>query len=76
MSRGRAKWQMIESLADPGMMSLEQLKAEVAELVRADELAARHWACEVQDCDGLPHEGWLHHHARAVQRQPRWLWTV
>ncbi|MGW1286369.1 hypothetical protein ACWDBD_48755 [Streptomyces sp. NPDC001118] len=67
---------MIESFADPSVMNLEQLKAEVAELVRADELSARRWACEVPGCDGLPHEGWLHHHARAAQRQPSWLWTV
>ena len=57
-------------------MSEEQLKAEVAALVRADELSARRWACEVPDCDGLPHAGWLHHHARAAQRRPLWLWTV
>ncbi|MFE3632805.1 terminase large subunit domain-containing protein [Streptomyces sp. NPDC059168] len=57
-------------------MSDEQLKAEVAALVRADGLSARRWACEVSNCDGLPHAGWLHHHARAAQRQPLWLWTV
>jgi phage terminase large subunit-like protein len=76
VSRGRAKRRMIEGFADPSVMSLEQLRAEVAELVRADELSARRWACEVPECDGLPHEGWLHHHARAAQRQPSWLWTV
>ncbi|MFK4104313.1 hypothetical protein ACI2L1_30385 [Streptomyces sp. NPDC019531] len=44
--------------------------------MRADEASAHRWACEVPACDGLPHEGWLHHHARAAQRQPLWLWTV
>ncbi|MGW3067783.1 phage terminase large subunit family protein [Streptomyces sp. NPDC001130] len=76
MSRGWAKRRLIEGFADPSVMSVEQLKAEVAELVRADELSARRWACEVPGCDGLPHEGWRHHHARAAQRQPSWLWTV
>ncbi len=76
MSRGRAKRRMVEAFADPSVMSDEQLKAEVAALVRADELSARRWACKVPNCDGLPHAGWLHHHARAAQRQPLWLWTV
>ncbi|MGW3563065.1 terminase large subunit domain-containing protein [Streptomyces sp. NPDC000941] len=76
MSRGRAKRRLIENFADPRMMTLEQLKTEVADLVHADELSARRWACGVPECDGLPHEGWLHHHARAAQRQPLWLWTV
>nr|WBO77824.1 terminase family protein [Streptomyces sp. SBE_14.2] len=76
MSRGRAKRRMVGGFADPSVMSDEQLKAEVAVLLRADELSARRWACEVPNCDGLPHAGWLHHHARAAQRQPLWLWTV
>uniref|UniRef100_A0AAU2UXA2 Terminase family protein n=1 Tax=Streptomyces sp. NBC_00003 TaxID=2903608 RepID=A0AAU2UXA2_9ACTN len=67
---------MVEQFADPSVMSEEQLKAEVAALVRADELSARRWACEVPECDGLPHAGWRHHHARAAQRRPLWLWTV
>ncbi|MFI1830737.1 terminase large subunit domain-containing protein [Streptomyces sp. NPDC020412] len=57
-------------------MGLEEIRAEIAGLVRADELAARRWACEVPECDGLPHAGWLHRHARASQRRPGWLWTV
>lgn len=76
MSGGWAKRRAIEGLADPGMMSLDQLKAEATALMRADELSARRWACERPGCDGLPHRGWLHHHARAAQRQPLWLWTV
>ncbi|WP_425834145.1 terminase large subunit domain-containing protein [Streptomyces fractus] len=58
------------------MLSEEQLRVEVAALVRADERSARRWACGVQECDGLPHVGWLHHHARASQRAPLWAWTV
>ena len=30
----------------------------------------RRWECDRTDCDGLPHEGWLHHHARAAQQEP------
>ncbi|MBY8884759.1 terminase family protein [Streptomyces sp. PTM05] len=76
MSRGWAKRQMIEDLPDPAMMSLEQMKAEVAALARADEISARRWLCDRPDCDGLPHQGWLHRHARSSQRPPTWLWTV
>ena len=28
------------------------------------------WRCDNDNCDGLPHEGWLHHHARSGQREP------
>lgn len=28
------------------------------------------WACDVPDCDGMPHTGWTHRHARADQREP------
>ncbi len=36
---------------------------------RKRELLNR-WACDVPDCDGMPHEGWTHRHARASQREP------
>lgn len=36
---------------------------------RLDRLERR-WECDRPDCDGLPHEGWLHHHARAAQHEP------
>lgn len=76
MSRGWAKRQAIEEFADPSSMTLEQVRAEVAALVRADKESARRWACDRPGCDGLPHEGWPHNHARAAQRPPEWLWTV
>lgn len=38
-------------------------------LERQAELATR-WECELDVCDGLPHTGWLHHHARTDQREP------
>lgn len=30
----------------------------------------RRWECEVDNCNGLPHEGYIHNHARASQREP------
>lgn len=45
-------------------------------LLRGDALLERkrdlvnRWACDVPDCDGLPHAGWTHRHARASQREP------
>lgn len=47
----------------------ELLVRSQALLEREKELLNR-WACDVPDCDGLPHEGWLHKHARAKQREP------
>lgn len=38
-------------------------------LERQQELASR-WVCSLPVCDGLPHAGWLHHHARTEQREP------
>lgn len=38
-------------------------------LQRQAELANR-WECDLPECDGLPHEGWLHNHARTAQREP------
>lgn len=76
MSRGWVKRQAIEEFTDPSSMTEEQLRAEVTALVRADRESARRWACDRPGCDGLPHQGWLHNHARASQRPPEWLWTV
>ncbi|WP_372407453.1 terminase large subunit domain-containing protein [Streptomyces luteireticuli] len=63
-------------LPDPALLSDAQLHAEIGALIDADERAARRWACDVPDCDGLPHDGWLHHHARAAQRIPDGDWTT
>lgn len=54
----------------------EELAAHVHSLVTSMDNSARRWACDLDDCDGLPHEGWLHNHARAKQQPPRWLWTT
>lgn len=49
--------------------AVELLARSQVLLEREKELLNR-WACDVPDCDGLPHEGWLHKHARAAQREP------
>ncbi|MBC9731076.1 terminase large subunit domain-containing protein [Streptomyces sp. TRM68367] len=64
------------ALPNPAAMSDVELQAEVAALIEADARSARRWACDHPDCDGLPHEGWLHHHARATQRLPEGAWTA
>jgi len=50
---------------------------EATDLLRqAQELLARQrdlenrWRCDRADCDGMPHEGWTHKHARGSQREP------
>lgn len=50
-------------------------------LLQAKELLAgikkdnQRWYCNKPGCDGLPHEGWTHHHARASQHPPVGDWT-
>ncbi|MEW2300016.1 terminase family protein [Streptomyces sp. NPDC006655] len=63
-------------LPDPTGMSDAELHAEITALIEADALSARRWACDRPNCDGLPHEGWLHHHARATQRLPEGAWAA
>ncbi|MFG2959756.1 terminase large subunit domain-containing protein [Streptomyces sp. NPDC048291] len=57
-------------------MSDAELHAEITALIEADAASARRWACDRTDCDGLPHTGWLHHHARATQRLPEGAWAA
>jgi predicted phage terminase large subunit-like protein len=73
---GRAKRRQIEALATPTYMTDAQLEDELRELLNQDERSRRRWACPKPGCDGLPHQGWRHHHARANQRLPAGLWTV
>jgi phage terminase large subunit-like protein len=42
----------------------------------AQRRSARRWACDIKNCDGRRHTGWLHPHARATQRPPKWAWTT
>ncbi|MGI5195645.1 hypothetical protein ACQEVY_18680 [Streptomyces sp. CA-288835] len=65
----------LAALPDPAGMSDVELQTEVAALIDADAASARRWACDRQDCDDPPHEGWLHHHARGSQVTPESEWT-
>lgn len=73
---GHAKRNLVRDLPHPELMSDDMLAAEVSALLEADERSRRRWACRVPDCDGLPHKGWLHRHARHSQRVPKWFWTT
>ncbi|MEU8521218.1 terminase family protein [Streptomyces sp. NPDC048577] len=64
------------ALPNPAGMSDAELHAEITALIEADAASARRWACDRPGCDGLPHEGWLHHHARATQRLPEGDWAA
>jgi phage terminase large subunit-like protein len=61
---------------DPAMMSDLDLMAEIHAAMVSDRKSTRRWVCEIPDCDGTPHAGWRHHHARAKQRPPSWFWTT
>ncbi|MFI1733982.1 terminase large subunit domain-containing protein [Streptomyces acidicola] len=65
----------LAALPDPAGMSDAELHAEIAALIDSDATSARRWACDRPQCDGLPHEGWLHHHARTTQRLPDGDWA-
>lgn len=73
---GRAKRAAIDALPDPALLSDDMLDAEIRQLLDADEKSRRRWACDRPGCDGMPHTGWLHKHARATQRRPSWVWTT
>ncbi|KPI15698.1 hypothetical protein OK074_2143 [Actinobacteria bacterium OK074] len=64
------------ALPDPAGMSDAELRAEISALIESDTASARRWSCARPGCDGLPHEGWLHHHARASQRLPAGDWAA
>lgn len=73
---GRAKRAALEQFAAPRLLTDAALEAEVEALVRADEESRRRWACDRPMCDGLPHRGWLHNHARWTQRIPTGVWST
>ncbi|MFE0477486.1 terminase large subunit domain-containing protein [Streptomyces sp. NPDC058947] len=66
----------LAALPDAAAMSDAELHAEITALIEADAVSARRWACDRPACDGLPHSGWLHHHARATQRPPEGDWAA
>lgn len=63
-------------LPDLRYLSRQQKLNEFRRLRRIQRQRARRWACDRPDCNGMPHAGWLHLHARAKQRPPSWGWTV
>lgn len=75
LARGHKKVQIVRDLAPPDLMTDEALEAELQALLDLEAIDARRWACDRPDCDGLPHQGWLHKHARASQRPPARWWT-
>jgi phage terminase large subunit-like protein len=52
------------------------LQAEIDQLNAAIDAEKYRWACDRKGCDGRPHEGWLHPHARASQRPPDGKWLI
>jgi phage terminase large subunit-like protein len=46
------------------------LLREASALTARLDVLSRRWECDDPSCDGRPHEGWLHPHARASQREP------
>jgi phage terminase large subunit-like protein len=66
------------ALADPGELTTEELILESEELNRQIRRDGYRWECDVPDCDGLPHAGFTHKHARATQRLPvvPLLWII
>lgn len=73
---GRAKVAAMRGLHSPALMTVEQLDFEVQALLHADTVSARRWACKRPGCNGLPHQGWRHKHARASQRPPAGDWET
>jgi phage terminase large subunit-like protein len=73
---GWTKRNALSGLVDPRMMTPDQLADEARSLLAADERNRRRWRCDRPGCDGLPHRGFLHHHARATQLPPDWSWDT
>lgn len=57
-------------------MSKRQILTEFRRLKKLKQHRAHRWLCPDPDCDGRPHKGWLHKHARGKQHPPAWAWTV
>jgi phage terminase large subunit-like protein len=75
-TRGHALRKALAALHPPEMMPDEMLDAEIRALMEADKESARRWDCPRPGCNGLPHPGWLHRHARASQRLPLGEWDT
>lgn len=74
---GHAKRQAADQLAARiRVMSPTQRRQLARRLKDLKRRRARRWACTLEACNGDPHRGWLHRHARASQRPPAWRWTI
>ncbi|KQP81607.1 terminase large subunit domain-containing protein [Aeromicrobium sp. Leaf291] len=73
---GHPRTKALQSLPVPGLLSPEQLDAEIAAHLAAAAQSARRWACSRPGCNGRPHAGWRHRHARASQRLPAGDWST
>lgn len=60
----------------PGLMTDDMLHAEIDALMKHEAKLARRWQCPRPDCDGLPHRGWIHRHARGKQHMPDGDWSL
>lgn len=66
----------VDELPPPRLMTDGALIRQLRAFADSAARSARRWACDVPDCDGHRHRGWLHRHARAPQRMPDWAWTT
>lgn len=72
---GHAKRLAVAEMAPPHLMSDEALERELRALLAAEKRDAYRWMCDRPDCNGLPHKGFLHKHARGSQHPPAGHWT-
>lgn len=68
--------QLIQSLPSPTAYDDASLQAEIAAMNAAIEAEKYGWICDRPTCDGRPHQGWLHPHARQNQRPPDGRWLI
>ena len=66
----------MQGATDVALLSDEQLREETERLLEEDRLSRRRWFCPRPGCDGSPHPGWLHQHARAEQHPPAGAWRT
>lgn len=78
----RAKLKLVEGglskdiVADRRAESTRALRLRAAAIRQKLRRLSLRWACDVEDCNGLPHDGMWHKHARANQRIPAGLWLI
>lgn len=75
-AKGRAKSRHLRNLPDPSFYDDAQLIAELQQLQAEIDREKYNWRCDRTNCDGLPHEGYLHRHARGTQHTPPGMWLI